>query len=648
MSLSRRRIDVLIVAEKPKVAYAFAKYLAESSIKSEKVYGVNVYLFAREGKVWASIGLSGHLMNYDFPQEYNRWKSINPRDLFKIDPIKVVRRECVKYVLALRELAKYSSLVILALDADAEGESITFEVMEVIRKANPYVTFRRAWFCAITKRDILNAIKNLTDPNPRLANKSFARMIVDLTIGAAFTRALTLAVERERRNIFPRGKFLSYGPCQSPVLYLVVKRAWEREEFRKKKYYVIEAYALINGVKIKLQYEKGRIDDRKEALQLFNKVKEVKVGAVEEYKVSEKLVKPPEPLNTIEMERKASLYLNIRPKDALDIAEELYRDGLISYPRTETTIYPPTLNLREIVYNLSKGIEYSGYISKYILSKPRLTPTRGSEDDKAHPPIHPLRYASREYLSRKLSSKAHKLYDYIVRHFLATLSDPARVENQKIAVSIGGLRFVAKGSKVLYEGFWRIYPYSKITSKPIPRTKRGEQIRILSVELVERETQPPPYLSEAELLRLMKKYGIGTDATMQDHIHTNVKRKYFIIKNKRCIPTPLGKAVIAALYQTVPEAVKPEVRGNMEKKLLEIAEGKRNLEDVVNEIKEVFLQYFDRFMSKEKEIVKNIVSALEEVYQRTGIKSKTSGAKPAKRRRTYKVRLKSAREYFKV
>ncbi len=635
------RIDVLVVAEKNSVAKAFAMLTSQSGYQTFRVYGLPAYKYYRDGKLWVSFGVSGHLMDFDFEEQYNNWHAVNPRLLFSLKPIRVVREECVKYVKALQLLGQRAMMVILALDADTEGESIAFEVMDIIRRVNPWVTFKRAWFSAITKKDLEEALRNLREPNPNLANKAFARMQIDLTIGAAFTRALTLLVEKKRPWLLPKGSFLSYGPCQSPVLFLVVQRALEREKFKSEKYYTLYAYIKCANKILKLSYKGGKIKSLDEAKALQEKVKRSGFGVVVKAEYRSVKHKPPEPLNTIELERRASRFLNIRPKEALDIAEELYRDGLISYPRTETTIYPPTLNVRAIASMFLRSSMYGPYVRK-LLALPQIIPTRGTEDDKAHPPIYPTKVVSKEYVVRKFGSKGWKLYDFIVRHFLATLSKPAVIEHQTIEVDFNGIRFKTNGLKILDLGYLEIYPYEKPSESTLPRVSVFYKVPLLKVEIAEKKTEPPPYLSEAELLKLMKKYGIGTDATMQDHIHTNIKRNYFYIERKRCIPTPLGKAVATTLYSIVPEIVKPEVRGEIERELQEIALGKRSPEEVVNKVKERFLKYFDRLMSKADQVSDQLIKALEQMYGRK---------KPLIKRSVSEIlspTFRSAKEYFSL
>ncbi len=606
------RFDAVVVAEKPGVARAFATYLSQGRYASINVAGVPILVFKCKGGEWAAVGIKGHLMDFDFPKKYNDWRSADPIELFRIAPIRVIRRGMAKYVNALSKLALSTDLVILALDADVEGEAIAFEVMHVMRRANPRLKFSRIWFSAVTKDDILDALSKPRYPDPRLANKAFARMVLDLVIGASFTRTLTLMVEKNDGGL-PRGKILSYGPCQTPVLYLVVKRALERENFRKKKFYQLIATLENSNYRFRVKYEKD-FERKDEAETLAAKLRKIGKATVAEFASKVVSREPPEPLATVELERRASRFLNIRPKNTMALAEDLYQEGLISYPRTDTTIYPPTINLRAIASMFLHHEELGEYVRQKILSQSMLCVRQGKEDDKAHPPIHPLKCVSSDKVVKRFGIDGWKLYDLVVRHFLATLSPPLKMERQLVKVEIGNCMFAAEGLKILDYGYTLVYYYERPHERALPEFSIGEQLKVLNIEVIERETEPPPYLSESELLRLMKHYGIGTDATMQDHIHTNVERRYFEIQRKSCIPTPLGRALIKALSEAVPEAISPEIRGKMESMLKNIAEGNADPDEVIETIKREFLEYFLRLKSAESKVVETLIEGVNAVY----------------------------------
>ncbi|MEZ0320190.1 MAG: type IA DNA topoisomerase [Pyrobaculum sp.] len=584
---------IFIVAEKRSVAQAIAKILG-GNYHVKKIYGVSTYWFNYGGKEAVSIGLAGHIMDFDFSPRENVWSWIPPEELFNTAPLLVIREEAAPYVRALRSLAYNAEEAYLALDADVEGEAIAYEVALMIRMVNKKARVHRVRFNAVTTKDVKTAFQRPERLDLRLVEKVFTRMQIDLTLGAVFTRFLTLAV----RNSLKRGQFLSYGPCQTPVLGIVVSRELERANFVPEKYYVIKAVAEIGGHRIELSSD-VRFKSRKEAEQVAATIRRgvVKVATYKPHHVS-----PPDPLDTVELERRASRWLGINAKKTLDVAEELYRAGLISYPRTETTIYPPNLDLREVLKELTNG-EHGPYAKRLLAAGFR--PTKGDSDDGAHPPIYPTRGATREEVYKtlgKLATYAWPIYDFVVRHFLATLSPPAVVERQKIVVDFGRIQLEAEGLRILDEGYWQIYPWERQREKPLPVVKVGDLAHVVKVEVVERETEPPPQMTESELLALMRKYGIGTDATMQDHIYTNVKRGYMKLQKGKCIPTPLGTTLATALFQFAPELIEPTVRARIEKALNSIVKNGTPPGRLISDIKTEFSKYYDVLKSRRGEI----------------------------------------------
>ena len=601
----------LVIAEKNSVAKALAYYLAESKVSLKNVYNVPSYWFKRGDDTWISIGLRGHIMEFDFDKRYNKWTTAKISELFNEEPVLTIKQDSAKYVRAISYLSKRVDHVILALDSDVEGEAIAFEAMMVISNANPSVRFSRALFSAVTRDDIIKAFNELTTPNPNYARKVFTRMKLDLKLGAAFTRFLTLSAKDGGADVQGRKGVLSYGPCQTPVLGLVVQRALERESFKPTPYYVVEVTVDVDGEQLKLSTD--RIDEEARAREIVEAVKSRGTVKVME-SVGEKVrMQPPKPLDTVELERRASRFLNVRAKTALDVAEDLYRYGLISYPRTETTIYPKTLDLRRIVRDLAKVKDYGEYIRTTLTGE--FKPTSGGSSDNAHPPIHPTKGASAWDVTRIFGKETHwRIYDLIARHFLATLSKPAIVEKQRIVAGLDGVEFKATGLVVLSKGYLEIYPFESPREEalPISKVSAGDELRVLTAEVIRKKTQPPPYLSEAELLRLMKQYGIGTDATMQDHIHTNIERNYFAVIKRQCIPTKLGKAVVSILNENASALVDPLFSSQMERSLALIGEGAARPEAIHDEIIKEASEVYDKIRPKYQDIGIQLASALRE------------------------------------
>jgi DNA topoisomerase-1 len=623
-------VDVLVVCEKNSVAKAVASALSDD-YKTLSVNEVPCYSFVKDGKKWIVMGLKGHLMDFDFDAKLNQWGSVDPKELFKASPVRVFREESLRYVDALRELARRAEEVVLALDADVEGEGIAFEVMDVVRAVNPYAEFKRAWFSSLDKGELLEAFRNLREPNKRLADKCFARSIIDLTVGASFTRLLTLKVREVEPSALPKGHFISYGPCQSPTLYFVVKRAIERESFQSQRFYRVVAKLKVGDRVLEVEHAKGRFGSKEEAEEVMARAGKATTAEVEDVRATKAKKEPPKPLDTVELESLASKHLNIRAKRALDIAEELYRRGLISYPRTETQVYPPSAYERLKAF--ANHPEFGDYVRRLLAAGAK--PTSGPKDDRAHPPIHPIRAATKDEVERALGRDGWRLYELIARHFIATFSPPAHLEGRRYVFNIGGEGFTFATLEVVDEGFFAIYRYDYPKEVPHLPVKVGDRVQVLSVEVREGRTEPPPYLSESELLKLMEKWGIGTDATMQDHIQTNVDRGYMYIEAKRCIPTELGKRLIMQLEKHVPELVRPEIRGMMERELAKIASGDEEMESVIARAKEYFFSQYLKLEERVYEVAKSLAEvssrSISEVENRSRGKRGVRGKKRSKK-----------------
>jgi DNA topoisomerase III len=171
-----------------------------------------------------------------------------------------------------------------------------------------------------------------------------------------------------------------------------------------------------------------------------------------------------------------------------------------------------------------KGIESLYYTHLSLLNGRYHAPRNGRNNDKAHPPIHPIAHVAANALQ---NAESRKVYEFVVRRFLACCSDDARGQATTVDLDLSGERFSVTGLVVLERNYLEVYPYDKWTSsQPLPQFTQGEMVMPTSLEMVEGKTSSPQYLTEPELIALMDANGIGTDATMADHIEKIATRKY--------------------------------------------------------------------------------------------------------------------------
>ncbi|TQD75720.1 hypothetical protein C1H46_038744 [Malus baccata] len=429
-------IRVLNVAEKPSVAKSVATLLSgnqgqglrvrEGRSRYNKIYEFNYSINGRPCHMLVT-SVTGHLMELEFEDRFRKWHACDPALLFTAPVHKKVPEDKLDIKRTLEEEARRCQWLVLWLDCDREGENIAFEVIEVCTAVNRHLTIRRARFSALTERDIYNAVQNLVNANKFFADAVDARQEIDLRIGASFTRFQTMLL----RDAFvidstasDRNLVLSYGPCQFPTLGFVVERYWEIQSHEPEEFWTINCSHRSDEGIATFHWMRGHLFDYACAVVIYEMCVEEPTATVTKVRQQEKLKKPPNPLNTIQLEQRASIYFRMSSEHTMKVAEELYQAGFISYPRTETDGFSERTDLRAIVEEQQRHPGWGSYAQRLLDPASGLwkNPSNGGHDDKAHPPIHPTKFSSGE---SGWSQDHHRLYELVVRHFLACVSQPA-------------------------------------------------------------------------------------------------------------------------------------------------------------------------------------------------------------------------------
>ncbi|WKY00951.1 hypothetical protein Q1695_015171 [Nippostrongylus brasiliensis] len=295
----------------------------------------------------------------------------------------------------------------------------------------------------------------------------------------------------------------------------------------------------------------------------------------------------PQPLDTVALEKLAVRKLKISAKQAMDIAEKLYNKGFISYPRTETNKFPSNMNLAVIVEQLSASPQWGDFAAEVLERGPN--PRNGSKTDEAHPPIHPLK----PVLTGNLQGNDWRVYELVARHFLACVSWDAQGQETTVGLRVGGETFHTTGLYIHDMGYLKVYVYDKWTNKTIPNYMQGEELVDYSLRMTDGRTQPPELLNEADLIALMDKFGIGTDATHAEHIEKIKTRQYVGVRNDgRFVPGFLGLALVDG-YDAMGYAMsKPQLRADLERQLQAICAGERTKQEVLREQLEKYRRIF--------------------------------------------------------
>ncbi|KAA8579166.1 hypothetical protein FQN60_007299 [Etheostoma spectabile] len=405
----------------------------------------------------------------------------------------------------------------------------------------------RAKFSSITDTDIWNAMNCLGEPNRNEALSVDARQELDLRIGCAFTRFQTKYFQGKYGNL--DSSLISFGPCQTPTLGFCVERHDKIQSFKPETYWVLQAKVFKGkDSPLTLDWNRVRVFDKDVGQMFVNLTKTFWEAQkmyliplsiqVESVSKKEKAKQRPQALNTVEMLRVASSALGMGPQHTMQIAERLYTQGYISYPRTETTHYPENFNLK------------------------------GTLEQQTNNPF----WAEEFFLfCYSTGSEGWRLYDYITRHFIATVSQDCKYLQTTIDFNIGTEAFSCSGKTLI---------------SPVDEIK-----------LLEKQTSPPDYLTEAELITLMEKHGIGTDASIPVHINNICQRNYVTVENGRKLkPTNLGIVLVHGYYKTDAELVLPTIRSAVEKQLTLISLGKANYQQVLQHTLDIFKRKFHYFV----------------------------------------------------
>ncbi len=633
----------LIVTEKNDAAQQIARLLSESGKPTaDKVYNTPVYRFRVGGEDNVTIGLRGHILKVDFPvqltfNERDGWQGLTadgellPADVpdglarppyksrrkpFLADgvdlkgwkiaslpylvwaPIEKLPAE-KEIIRALKNLAKKADSVVIGTDFDREGELIGSDALRQIREVAPAVPVSRARYSAFTKAEIDHAFANLVELDQDLADAGESRQYIDLIWGAVLTRYLTAARWSGLGNV------RSAGRVQTPTLALVVERERERLAFKPDDYWVIQGQAEKDGDaagRFRITHATGRFWEKDAADAAFGRVADATEGSVTDVERKSRTQRPPAPFNTTSLQAAAAAE-GISPARTMRLAESLYMDGLISYPRVDNTVYPSSLDLRDCVRTLAKVPQYAG-TCQALLAQPKLTATRGKEETTDHPPIYPTAAADPD----KLQPAAWKLYNLIARRFLATLMGPATIEGTKVTIDVAGEPFAVSGSVLVSPGFRAVYPYGLKKDDQLPALAEGDVVAVSNMELLAKQTEPPARYSQGKLIQEMEKRGLGTKSTRASIIDTLYERKYF--KNDPVEPSQLGMAIIDALTTYAPRITSADMTAELEDDMTQVADGKSSQEQVVNHSRALLAGLMDALVEHVDDLSDSIADAV--------------------------------------
>ncbi|HVL49613.1 MAG TPA: DNA topoisomerase I [Candidatus Thermoplasmatota archaeon] len=592
-------MKILVISEKDIAAARIAKNLSDGDADKHEVSGVNVYEWKEKKTEYSVIGLRGHIVSLDYPKEHTRWSLAKLNELVWAEPKKSVDKDAKKIADAIKKLAKKADQVIIATDFDREGELIGVEGLSIVLDVNPEVEVKRARFSSLTKEDVKKAFENLAPLDHNLAKSAEARQVIDLAWGAALTRFISLSSGQRGAD------FLSVGRVQSPTLALIVDKEKEIRAFIPKAYWEIHATLTKGGAEFAASHQEDRFWDEAAANAAYGRLAGARDALVKSIDRTQRTEKAPDPFNTTSFLR-AATGLGMSAARAMSVAEDLYTNGFISYPRTDNTVYPPTENLREILEKLAQEKSAFKDDARILLEKPDLKPTAGKKTSTDHPPIHPVEVAMRA----EVTGDHWKVYELVVRRFFATLSDSAVYENLNVGFDVQGEPFKSSGRLLVKPGFRAFYRYSQGKDVELPPLSEGERVPLVRTEVLAKTTQPPKRLSQGRLIQEMENLNLGTKATRADIIDKLYKRDY--VRNNPPEPTEIGFAVTSALGKHAEMIAKPDMTAKLELEMDDIAEGKITFEEVVKDSRTILAQVLETLDKHRPEVAQEIRQAMQD------------------------------------
>lgn len=599
------------IAEKPSVARDIAKVLGAN--KSHEGY--------LEGNGYQVTWTYGHLCTLKEPNDYNEmWQHWNLGALPMIPQrfgIKLIDSEHVKKQFAVIEkLYAEAEEIINCGDAGQEGELIQRWVMQ---KAGVKCPVKRLWISSLTEEAIKEGFNNLKDQGDYepLYMAGLSRAIGDWLLGMNATRLYTIKYkERSAKDRQP----LSIGRVQTPTLAIIVNRQKEIENFTPTPYWVLSTQyrdTLFTATK-------GRYSSKEEGEKAFEEIKDkpFEVTGVTKKNGTER---PPQLFDLTTLQVECNKKFGFSAEQTLNIIQDLYEKKITTYPRVDTQyltddIYskcPQTLN-GVYKYKVGGVAPYAELI-RAIGGKPLRKDKKVFDNSKVtdHHAIIPTGVTP-----VGLTDMEQKVYDLICRRFIAVFYPDCKFSTTTVEGKVGEVDFKVTGKEILEPGYRVCFVKEKKTEEDSEETKDKDEEKTLPTfvkgesgphepTFTEKETTPPPYYTEATLLRAMetagkfvdneelraamKENGIGRPSSRANIIETLFKRHYIKRQKKRIVATPTGIALVDIIHEELLKS--PELTGIWEKKLRDIEARKYDAGVFIQELKDQITQIVNQVLA---------------------------------------------------
>ncbi len=560
--------------------------IVESPTKARTIRG---YL-PKDFRVEASMGHVRDLPNNasEIPAAHKgeKWANLGVNTSHQFEPLYVVPKDKKKVVKELKEALKGADQLLLATDEDREGESISWHLRELL---NPKVPVKRMVFHEITQEAIGRALEETRDLDMELVHAQETRRILDRLVGYTLSPLLWKKVAWG----------LSAGRVQSVAVRLLVQRERARRAFRSGSYWDLKARLQhdSSAFEARLTHVGGEkiaggsdFDETTGALKAGSKVRLLEESEarslretvlsqpwrVAEVEAKPTTRKPVPPFTTSTLQQEANRKLRLSARDTMRTAQGLYERGFITYMRTDS------VHLSDQAINAARACVSEKYGAEYLSPAPRQFTTKARNAQEAHEAIRPSGDAFRTPRDTGLDGKDLALYELIWKRTVASQMAEARLTMLSVELQVAEASFRASGKRIDFPGFFRAYvegsddPEAALEGQEVllPSLSVDDRPQCAGAEALGHQTQPPARYSEAALVKMLEKEGIGRPSTYASIIGTIIDRGYATLAGNALTPSFTAFAVTALLEGHFPDLVDTSFTARMESSLDEISTGK--------------------------------------------------------------------------
>ncbi len=553
--------EKLVIVESPSKAATIKKYL---------------------GKGYNVVASMGHVI--DLPKSQ---LAIDVENNF--EPKYITIRGKGDLIKSLKKEAKSASKIYLATDPDREGEAISWHLANTLGvDANSKC---RITFNEITKKAVINAIKEPREIDINLVDAQQARRVLDRIVGYKISPILWKKVK----------KGLSAGRVQSVATKLICDREEEINAFVEKEYWTIDASFLKGKKKFGARFfgeggKKKELLCEKDAKDVVSSVEKEKFIVKSVQKSQKKKFSPP-PFITSSLQQEAGRKLGFTTARTMQAAQTLYEGmnikgkghvGLITYMRTDS------LRISDDAL-----LEVRGYISekfgeKYLPKSPKVYKTKKSAQD-AHEAIRPSDVTiTPDSIKSSVTPDQYKIYKLIWERFVACQMTDALFDVVTYGIDAGKYNFRANGQTVAFDGFTLLYTESQDQEEEkvskIVELEKDEELSLQYLSPDQHFTQPPQRFTEASLVKALEEMGIGRPSTYSPTITTIISRGYVVRNKKNLVPTELGMIVNSLMCEHFKSIVDVDFTANMEDDLDKVEEGEKEWKSLIGEFYSPFME----------------------------------------------------------